>query len=63
MHQTVIPDVSKELKLQKTIIVKLNMKKVTQLAESGPCSKTTLTTASTAPDCDITITSTTGGGF
>lgn len=57
MNQTVVPNASKELKLQKTTIVKLNTTKLTQFLATTPVP---LTTASTAPDCDITTVSTTG---
>ena len=57
MNQTVIPGTSKELKLQKTTIVKLNMAKMSQLLVTTPV---TLTTGSTAPQCDLTTTSVTG---
>lgn len=54
-----MPNASKELKLEKMTIVKLNMMKVGQLVQNGACSQQTLTTASTAPQCDITTTSVT----
>lgn len=61
MNQTAMPTGQKELKLQKTTIVKLNMTKLNQLAFAGtPTTQVPLTTASTAPDCDITTVSTTG---
>ena len=59
MNQTAIPSVSKAPKLQKTTIVKLNMIKVGHLALNGFGSQQTLSTASTAPQCDITTTSVT----
>ena len=60
MNQTAMPQVQKELKLQKTTIVKLNMTKLGQLAQAGVTTQQPLTTASTAPQCDITTTSVTG---
>ena len=59
MNQTVTGSVSKELRLEKTTIVKLNMVKVGRLVQDGANSQQTLTTASTAPQCDITTTSVT----
>lgn len=59
MEQAVMPSASKELKLEKMTIVKLNMMKVGQLVQNGACSQQTLTTGSTAPQCDITTTSVT----
>ena len=60
MNQT-LSIISKELRLEKITIVKLNTAKVGQLAQAGiTTSQQTLTTASTAPDCDMTTVSTTG---
>ena len=60
MNQTAMPTGQKELKLQKTTIVKLNMMKVNQMMQAGVTTQQPLTTASTAPQCDITTTSVTG---
>lgn len=60
MNQTAMPTGQKELKLQKTTIVKLNMMKVSQLAFAGTTVQQPLTTGSTAPQCDLTTTSVTG---
>ena len=55
-----MPTGQKELKLQKTTIVKLNMTKLSQLAFAGTTVQQPLTTGSTAPQCDLTTTSVTG---
>jgi hypothetical protein len=54
MNQTTTPNAQRELKLQKTTIVKLNMGKVGQLIRNEFQTVPVNTSASTLPQCDST---------